>query len=229
MPFPTTEVTVAVTVVDNNIALDVQAPQGAAGPQGATGVGVPAGGLSGYALVKASNADYDTEWAASGGGGGGIWGSITGTLSNQTDLQNALDAKQDDLNPSAGGAAFIADTDIAYASDVLSNTAETGWSIGNNQLVLSNAFGNVILSPAPRSLKWTNTFAGSSGELNCTLQDGTDWQWMTPAASGTLALTVSALDLEITDTTKGVILKSPSGTRYRLQVADDGTLSTTPA
>lgn len=27
-------------------------------------------------------------------GGGGTWGTITGTLSNQTDLQNALDAKQ---------------------------------------------------------------------------------------------------------------------------------------
>lgn len=30
-------------------------------------------------------------------GGGAAWGSITGTLSTQTDLQNALDAKQDDL------------------------------------------------------------------------------------------------------------------------------------
>lgn len=29
------------------------------------------------------------------GGGGGTWGSITGTLSNQTDLQSALDAKLD--------------------------------------------------------------------------------------------------------------------------------------
>jgi len=29
-----------------------------------------------------------------GGSGGGTWGSITGTLSNQTDLQSALDAKQ---------------------------------------------------------------------------------------------------------------------------------------
>lgn len=28
-----------------------------------------------------------------GAGGGGAWGSITGTLSSQTDLQNALDAK----------------------------------------------------------------------------------------------------------------------------------------
>lgn len=30
-------------------------------------------------------------------GGGAAWGSITGTLSTQTDLQTALDAKQDDL------------------------------------------------------------------------------------------------------------------------------------
>jgi hypothetical protein len=33
-------------------------------------------------------------WTLLGGGGGGTWGSITGTLSNQTDLQTALDAKQ---------------------------------------------------------------------------------------------------------------------------------------
>ena len=32
-----------------------------------------------------------------GGGGGALWGNITGTLSSQTDLQSALDAKQDDL------------------------------------------------------------------------------------------------------------------------------------
>lgn len=31
------------------------------------------------------------------GGGGGTWGSILGTLSNQTDLQNALNAKQNSL------------------------------------------------------------------------------------------------------------------------------------
>ena len=30
-------------------------------------------------------------------GGGATWGSITGTLSTQTDLQSALDAKQDTL------------------------------------------------------------------------------------------------------------------------------------
>lgn len=34
-----------------------------------------------------------TRYPAAGGGGGGTWGSITGTLSAQTDLQTALDAK----------------------------------------------------------------------------------------------------------------------------------------
>lgn len=34
------------------------------------------------------------EHIGAGGGGGGTWGNISGTLSNQTDLQTALDAKQ---------------------------------------------------------------------------------------------------------------------------------------
>lgn len=38
---------------------------------------------------------------------------------------------------------------------------------------------------------------------------------------------VSALDLEITDATKGIILVSPAGTRYRITVANGGALTTT--
>ncbi len=39
--------------------------------------------------------NYFAQYPVLGGGGGGgaVWGSITGTLSNQTDLQNALNAK----------------------------------------------------------------------------------------------------------------------------------------
>jgi len=49
---------------------------------------------------------------SSSAGGGGTWGSITGTLSNQTDLQAALNAKQDDLN----GTGFVkaSGTTITY-------------------------------------------------------------------------------------------------------------------
>jgi hypothetical protein len=41
----------------------------------------------------------DGTWAAPAGGAGGTWGSITGTLSSQTDLQTALDAKASILAP----------------------------------------------------------------------------------------------------------------------------------
>ena len=36
--------------------------------------------------------------ATTNAGGTGVWGGITGTLSNQTDLQTALDLKEDDVN-----------------------------------------------------------------------------------------------------------------------------------
>ena len=38
---------------------------------------------------------------------------------------------------------------------------------------------------------------------------------------------VGARDVEVQDPTRGVILRSPNGTRYRLTVGDDGVLSTT--
>ena len=46
-----------------------------------------------------------------------------------------------------------------------------------------------------------------------------------PDASGTIALTQQAADYEVTESTKGIILKSPNNTRWRLTINDDGTLS----
>jgi hypothetical protein len=43
---------------------------GAPGADGADGVGVPAGGTTGQALVKNSNTDFDTEWSDVAAGGG---------------------------------------------------------------------------------------------------------------------------------------------------------------
>lgn len=85
-------------------AIGPQGPQGEdgeegpQGPKGDDGEGVPEGGTTGQVLAKKSGTDFDTEWVnQSGGGGGGTWGSITGTLSDQTDLQNSLNNKQDSL------------------------------------------------------------------------------------------------------------------------------------
>jgi hypothetical protein len=89
----TTEVVVTQTVEVTKTetkAVEVSSP-------GIQGPGVPAGGATGQVLRKKSNADFDTEWFSGGGGGATTWGSITGTLSNQTDLQTALNGKQNTL------------------------------------------------------------------------------------------------------------------------------------
>jgi hypothetical protein len=47
-----------------------------------------------------------------------------------------------------------------------------------------------------------------------------------PGGNLTARAFTTAGDIEITDAAQGVVLKSPGGTRYRVKVADDGTLST---
>jgi nitrogen fixation protein len=78
---------VNIDIVDEPVLVNViNSP----GVPGAPGVGVPVGGTTGQVLAKNSATNYDTAWVNVSGG---AWGTITGTLSNQTDLQSALDAK----------------------------------------------------------------------------------------------------------------------------------------
>ena len=91
--------------VDYQPILRTELVTGAAGPTGSQGPGVVTGGFTGQVLAKKTNADYDTEWVTGGGGGGAaIWGGITGTLSNQTDLQTVLDAKVGSVTTGITGA-----------------------------------------------------------------------------------------------------------------------------
>ena len=46
-----------------------------------------------YVLVDDASIGTSAGWEVESGGGG-TWGSITGTLSDQTDLQSALDGKE---------------------------------------------------------------------------------------------------------------------------------------
>jgi hypothetical protein len=78
--------------------------------------------------------DGATDWYAAGGlgplgGGGGTWGSITGTLSDQTDLQSALNAKAPLASPtftgtvvlpSATSIGTITNTELSYVDGVTS-------------------------------------------------------------------------------------------------------------
>jgi hypothetical protein len=73
-------------------------------------------------------------------GGGASWGSVTGTLSAQTDLQSALDAKQDDL---------VSATNI--------KTINGASVLGAGDLVVSGALPDVVITKLVPALDQTVT------------------------------------------------------------------------
>lgn len=61
-----------------------------------TPIGIPAGGSAGQVLKKIDGTDYNVSWQSdlTGGGGASVaWGAITGTLSDQGDLNTSLAGK----------------------------------------------------------------------------------------------------------------------------------------
>ena len=96
-----------------------QGIQGIPGPTGSTGPagpGVPTGGTAGQVLAKIDNTNYNTQWV-NAGTSTVAWGNITGLISNQTDLQTALNGKYSTTNP----AGYI--TSAALSPYLLSATA----------------------------------------------------------------------------------------------------------
>lgn len=83
-------------------------------------------------LIKVNTDTVPTmAWVRTQGvGGGGTWGSIIGTLSNQTDLANALDAKSNTVSPvftvsatlpTSTSIGNISSTEISYIDNARSN------------------------------------------------------------------------------------------------------------
>ena len=79
-------------------------------------VGIETGGVVEEYWWESGTADADL---VAKGGGGAAWGGITGTLSDQTDLQSALDGKQATIT----GAATTIDTEDLTASRALVSDA----------------------------------------------------------------------------------------------------------
>ena len=77
----------------NFVATSSTATSTFAGPVSFSGTlldGTDSSGISGYILQSIGTS---TQWVATSSIGGGSWGSIIGTLSDQTDLQSVLDGK----------------------------------------------------------------------------------------------------------------------------------------
>jgi len=106
---------------------------------GDVGGGVPDGGTTGQVLQKKSDADQDVEWG-DGSGSSTAWGSITGTLADQTDLDTALSGKvpttrtvnnkalSSDISLTASDVGAATTTDITY--ETLNTNGDVGTTSG---------------------------------------------------------------------------------------------------
>lgn len=106
-------------------------PQGDAGPQGDPGEGVPTGGTTGQVLVKASNDDYDTEWATNPDAV-----TLAGTLdyltlSGQEITRNAIDLTTDVTGtlPVANGGTGVTSLASLDAADLGSGAGINGYAL----------------------------------------------------------------------------------------------------
>lgn len=111
-------------------------------------------GLKVYVVADDKEYRYYTgtgwvEWTSGGGGGGaGVWGSITGTLSDQTDLQNALDLKF----PYIGGT-------ITGAVTVQSTVTATDFLVLGIGPTVENPYPEVVTAPT------LATDTGAAGQI----------------------------------------------------------------
>jgi len=109
------------------------------------------------------NVSYETPT-----GGGGVWGSITGTLSNQTDLQTALDAKFDD--PTGTTSQYLrGDGTLATFPSLTGFVPYTGATanvdLGTHTILAQNA---TIASSGSGNTATINHSSGSGIALNIT-------------------------------------------------------------
>lgn len=177
--------------------------QGDPGEQGPAGEGVAAGGTTGQVLAKNSDDDYDTTWITPGGGGGAVWGGITGTLSAQTDLQSALDAKYDASNPDS----FISGIDSGMVTTALGYTPASTDVFTDTDDGLAPASGGGTTNFLRADGAWAAPPGGASidwGDIGGTLSDQTDLQSALDAkadlSGATFSGSISATNLSGTNT-----------------------------
>ncbi len=109
-----------------------------------------------YVSTNVSPVYVVVNYSGTSGGGGAVWGDITGTLSDQTDLQNALNAKFDD--PTGTTAQYLrGDGSLATFPTIPSGTVT---SVG---LTMPSAFA-VANSPVTSSGTLAVTGAGTADQ-----------------------------------------------------------------
>ncbi len=199
---------------------------------------------------KIKISELDTRWSG-GGGGGGAWGEITGTLSNQTDLQSALNAKQatgsymtaltGEVTAAGPGSSAATLTNSAVIGKVLTGFSSGAGTVASTDTILqgfNKVVGNMTLLAPLDSPTFTGTITGTlSGNASTATalasnpSDCSSGQYATAiAANGNL----SCGTIPVADVTGAAPAASPAFTtqvtfgNYHLEPSevDDGNSST---
>lgn len=151
------------------------------------GTGLTALGASGEVLAV-NGAGTGLEFVPMSGGGGGTWGSITGTLSSQTDLQTALNNKQS-LNSKLtalgnfsavgimvhrGGGEYVA-RGISGGSGIIVSPSTADGVDGNPMIMLDST---VLRTNTAQIITGVKTFQNASGFLVKTSGASPGWTLM---------------------------------------------------
>ena len=202
-------------------------PTGSQGPAGPVGPGVITGGFTGQVLAKKTNSDYDTEWVTGGGGGGAaIWGGITGTLSNQTDLQTVLDSKLSSVTWGSITGTLSNQTDLQSALDakalkITAITAGTGLT-GGGDLSASRTIS--MLADVPADSLNFNTAATEANAVGKMFWNATEGAPQVGLAGGNVQLQMGSMlvayvrNAEATTLNKGEVVYLFGATGNRASV-----------
>ena len=176
-----------------------------------------------YDFYSVGNVSAGGNGGSGGGGGEAVWGAITGTLSNQTDLMTVLNSKQSSLGSGSEGQILkwtggIPTWSAAPATGVTSLGGQTGAiTLGSN---LSMSAGGVLSATDTTYSNATQSAAGLMSSADKTKLDGIatgatavssstvlGWGFVksvaskTPDSSGNVALTKSDVGLGNVDNT----------------------------
>ena len=143
----------------------------------------------------------DGEWSEPPGAGGGAWGGITGTLSEQADLQSALDGKKATFSESTGfnkdfgsTAGTVCEGDDERLSDARTPAAHAGTHANGADDIQSATAGQKGLATAEQITKLDGIASGAASAA-------TIWQTiysdtgLTPDDTNTVPYTGSGIEV----------------------------------